>query len=52
MGSWTAQSEKPPVGELNGTLTIAGVCNYNPETVVFAIFRSETHGMGAGKAMT
>lgn len=28
------------------TLNIAGVCNYNPETVVFCHFPSETHGMG------
>mgnify|MGYP002712023966 FL=1 len=28
------------------TLNIAGVCNYNPETVVLCHFPSETHGMG------
>ncbi|WP_407330577.1 DUF1364 domain-containing protein [Enterovibrio sp. 27052020O] len=27
------------------TLQIVGVCNQNPETVVFAHFPSETHGM-------
>lgn len=28
------------------TLQIAGVCNHNPETVVFAHFPDEGHGMG------
>lgn len=28
------------------TLNIAGVCNYNPETVVLCHFPSETHGIG------
>lgn len=28
------------------TLNIAGVCNYNPETVVLCHFPSEGHGMG------
>ena len=28
------------------TLNIAGVCNYNPETVVLCHCPSETHGMG------
>lgn len=27
------------------TLNIAGVCNYDPETVVFAHFPDESHGM-------
>lgn len=27
------------------TLNIAGVCNYNPETVVFAHLPDESHGM-------
>ena len=28
------------------TLNIAGVCNYNPDTVVLCHFPSEGHGMG------
>lgn len=30
----------------NCTLQIVGVCNGNPETVVFCHFPDETHGMG------
>ncbi|MWV17544.1 DUF1364 family protein [Pseudomonas sp. L-22-4S-12] len=46
MGSIVSNAVRDSARDENCTLNIAGVCNYQPETTVFAHLPDESKGMG------